>query len=1047
MTDPGVTASIHKNRATTVPRISNFISSSRFQDVNLVGRLYPDRLATTLSHWALPGGEGAWQQWSFAQVVGQDFTPTSVGEQFGPTWTTHWFKVEFQPPSDWAGRDVRLQWDSGSEAAVWSPEGVLMQGLAAGNYQLRTEYIISRNYAGTGPQTLYVEMAANRLFGGSDQDDTDPPNPNKYFTLNKADIVVKDPLIYKLMVDLEILYNMGDQMKDNPRGYFALYTANQMVNDITAGNDSAASDLADNFFSQKNSDQAHKLAAMGNCHIDTAWLWPYSETKRKIARSYASQLKLIEEYPEHVFVASQAQQWAWCKEFFPELFERVKAQVATGKFLPVGGTWVEMDGNMPSGESFVRQFLYGQRFFQRELNYTCKEFWLPDTFGYSANIPGILKHMGISRFLTQKISWNTVNKFPHHNFLWEGIDGSTVLAHFPPGDNYVMSCQVSEAVYTASNLEDKGRVNSSAYLFGWGDGGGGPTEDMLERRKRLSDVDGIPKMQITTPDQFFSSLEADQRNLCRWVGELFLEMHNGTYTSQAAMKRMVRESEFALRDAEMLLSAAVGQEGLTATGTLLADSLPTLESAWQKVLLNQFHDVLPGSSIELVYGDAVTLYQEALAAAASVRNNALEALFGSEGTTTPVLLNTLPWPRKEVVEVASNSYILAEVGSMGYAELVDVQPDQAVTVAESAGIFTLSNSRLTAKINSTGQIVSLVIPGDHRDVFLKADGTQTYGNNLMIYDDQPLYYDAWDIMDFHLETGRVINTASSGFNVTPVTTVESSSLVAKLQWGVAISEESTFTQEIILEADSPHLTFATSIDWHENRKALKILQDTSLVTRNATFDIQFGTLQRPTHMNTSWDWARYEVCGHKWADLTEGNFGLSVLNSNKYGWMARAGMLSLTLLRSPKNPDDTCDMTSHEIKHALMPHLGTPQEADVMKRAYDFNNPLRQESLPSSTVSSNSSWSLGSVAGEGVILHTIKMAEDGSGDVILRMFECDGATSQATVSLKMAVTAASRCDGMEVAGESFPFSGDASGGISFQVKLTPFQIMALRLQL
>lgn len=1053
MSDPGVQASIHKNLKTTLPRIYNYIKATRFEKVNLLGRLYSDTRAVTLSHWALPGGEGAWQGWSFSEIISQPFTPTSIGQEFGPTWSTHWFKVEYEIPEEWVGQEVRFRWATGSEASVWSVDGKLLQGLSTGTgHQMRPDYILTKSYeGGGGPFVFYIEMAANRLFGAGDGDDITPPNPDKYYKLTRAEIASVNTQVYKLTRDLEVLHQLAETLIEDQRGYQALYTANQMVNSIIAGDDSGASALADYYFQKGNGERSHQLAAIGNCHIDSAWLWPYSETKRKVGRSYSAQLKIMEDYPEHIFVASQAQQWSWCKEYYPELFNRIKVKVSEGKFLPVGSTWVEMDGNIPSGESFVRQFLHGQRFYQQELGYTCKEFWLPDTFGYSAQIPALMRHMGLSRFLTQKMSWSLVNKFPHHNFTWEGVDGSTVLAHFPPGDSYTMNLNVDELVRTVTNLEDKGRVGTSAFLFGYGDGGGGPTQDMLERASRLKDSDGCPRVNLVTPDTLFSDLEKDQHNMCRWVGELFLELHNGTYTTQAAMKKLCRKAEFQLRDAEFLLSSAIGTLGDSA-GSLLTDSLASLDPAWKKVMLNQFHDVLPGSGIGIIYPEAERYYDEAIAAADGVWHSAAETLFGSGGATTAVAFNTLQWTRDEVItinvlkdeETKTKQHVLVQVPPLGYAVVQDRTPAQPVTVTEDAGIFVLENSMLRAEVNSKGQVVSLTVAGDDRDFFRKSTGTQGAGNQLIIMDDEPLYWDAWDVMDYHLETPKVMNAENSSFEVTDVTVIESGPLVAKLRWSLKISDNSTLTQDITLTASSPFLTFDTSVDWYENRKFLKVLFDHNVMARNASYDIQFGILERPTHMNTSWDTARYEVCGHKWCDVSEPDWGMAVLNESKYGWMARGYHLTLSLLKSPKAPDDNCDMKTHLFKYALMPHLGTAVEAQVMQRAYEFNNSLRLMQLPTATTDPQPQWSIGDVDGNGAVLHTIKPAEDGSGDLIVRLFECRGAKSTVLLTLNLPIEDAWGCDGMEHTQKKVSFTKNA-GKTTFSLSFSPFSIMALRL--
>ncbi|KAK3887441.1 hypothetical protein Pcinc_008444 [Petrolisthes cinctipes] len=997
MSDPGVQASIHKNLKTTLPRLYNYIASTRFREVNLVDRLYPESTPVELSHWALPGGSGAWEEWTFAEIIAQTFTPISLGSSYGPTWTTHWFRLVFSIPDEWAGSEVRLRWGSNSEAAVWSDSGVILQGLSTGDQgALRTDYIITTNHqtGQPGPYTLYVEMAVNKLLGASEGDLIDPPSTDLYYTLSRAEVVRVDSLVYKLTRDIEVLHQLAEQLVDqaDQRGYQALYTANQMVNSIIAGQDSVASTLADEYFSKGNGSRAHTLAAIGNCHIDSAWLWPYTETKRKVARSFSSQLALMDRYPEHIFVASQAQQWQWCKQYYPELWTRVLAKVAEGRFLPVGGTWVEMDGNIPSGESFIRQFLMGQTFYQRELGITCKEFWLPDTFGYSAQIPALMNHMDLKRFLTQKMSWSLVNKFPNHNFTWEGIDGSTVLAHFPPGDSYHMNFTVEEAVRTEKNLQDKGRASTSAFLFGYGDGGGGPTQDMLERARRLADTDGCPKATMMTPDQLFTQLESEQHNFCRWVGELYLELHNGTYTTHAAMKRLCRRAELELRDAELLLSQTIAVLGVAGASTLLQESQATLESAWQKVLLNQFHDVLPGSGIGIIYPEAQTLYQQAIQAANTVRDNTVSAIFAQD----------------------------------------DVN-------------FTIENGLIRAEIDSYGRITSLKTTGDERNVFQPPSGVSSgkllYGNQIVLYDDEPLYWDAWDVMDYHLETGRVLNDPTSGYIINNPVVVENNPLLCSVRWGVTFGS-STFSQDIQLTADSPYLAFVTSVSWGENRKILKAVHSTSLYTTKATFDVQFGHLERPTHMNTSWDMARYEVCGHKWADLSEPDWGVAVLNDSKYGWMARGSTLALSLLRSPKAPDDTADMGDHTFKYALFPHLGSPGKAGVVQRAYEFNTPIL--TIQASSDRGVETWV--GVQGEGAVLHTVKPAEDRSGEVILRLYECKGTRSKITLALQWPVTAVKECNGMEVAGADVPFVSD-TGITSVDLSFTPFSIRALRLTL
>ncbi|XP_013784457.2 alpha-mannosidase 2C1-like [Limulus polyphemus] len=621
-------ASMFKNKRTTLERVEKFISPLYFTDANLYGKLYNESIKLSgLYCCNLPAKE----KMTFSQVLEQgEFVEVKIGESFGPTWATHWFRVDVEIPESWEGKEVHLRWNSNSEAMVWSDNGIPLQGLSGGlENQLRENFIITRCASVEEfHKVFYIEMACNTAFGAGSTGLISPPCPNQYFTLKLAEIAVFDRKVYGLLVDLEVLLGMVKYLpSESSQAYEALYAANEMVNTIVPGcreTYQKAEEIAHTFFSQRNGDRQHVIMAVGNCHIDCAWLWPFSETIRKCGRSWSSTVRLMEEYPNFYFACSQAQQFSWVKEYYPALYEQIRTYVSKGQFIPVGGSWVEMDGNIPSGEAFIRQFLYGQKFFQEEFGITCKELWLPDTFGFSAQLPQIMRHCGMTNFLTQKLSWNLVNRFPHNNFFWQGIDGSTVLTHLPPGDSYEMKVTVEEAIKTFQNLQDKGRVSCSLMLFGYGDGGGGPTLDMLERQKRLVNVDGVPRVQLSTPQNFFDCLENSSNNLCFWVGDLYLELHNATYTTQAVIKSMNRKCEFALRRTEILLSILMAEKKEPKT------DYPSLklENIWKTLLLTQFHDVLPGTSINKVNEEAFKMLNDVFDCAAELENVAALELFG-----------------------------------------------------------------------------------------------------------------------------------------------------------------------------------------------------------------------------------------------------------------------------------------------------------------------------------------------------------------------------------------------------------------------------------
>lgn len=1076
-------ASLVKNRRTTLERIEKFISPLYFTDINLYGRLYPHKTSLpTLLHFA------ASDRVPFKEAMEMgNFTPSKVGASFGPTWTTHWFKVRVDIPENWLGKEVHLRWNAGCEAMVWTSDGLPLQGL---NGNERQSFIITRGATLEDlRQTYYIEMACNTIFGGGSPNMISPPDTKKYFTLQQADIAVFDRQVFDLVMDLEVLYGMAKTLSpENPRSYEALYTANEMVNIIQINEYSresfdTARDLGISFFSQSNGESQHKIIAVGHCHIDCAWLWPYEETVRKCARSWSSVVQLMERYPSFRFACSQAQQFMWVKENYPALYEKVKYFVAKGQFIPVGGTWVEMDGNLPSGESFIRQFLYGQRFFEQEFCKRCKEFWLPDTFGYSAQLPQIMRLCGIERFLTTKLSWSLVNTFPHDNFLWEGIDGSTVLVHFPPGKTYTSTVTVEEVVRSVEQLQDKGRVSCSLMLYGHGDGGGGPTEAMLERIQRMHNIDGLPKVQHGTPDQFYNAIEEQHlHQLCRWSGELYLELHNGTYTTQAKMKRFNRQCEFLLRDTELLhsvLLAACRDEDKKAYPEL------ELERLWKILLLNQFHDVLPGSSIEDVHTEACYYYREVVKGTQGLMDTAVRRLFGvPEGRGEEeelVLVNVLSWQRTELVhvpwvqeeisrrmwiegvgkamqimstEAGGGTLVPVVVGPMGYQLLRGLSAVKVPVFAEvkKDGNFILRNQYLEAIITQEGCVASLILLECRKEAI--AHGS--YGNQFVIFDDIPLYWDAWDVMDYHLETRRrAIKEVTEAMRI-----VEQGPLRISLSYTAKISENSEITQRIIIDAVHPYLLFETDVNWKESHKFLKVEFPVTVLARDASYEIQYGHIKRPTHCNTSWDWAKYEVYAHRWADISEYDWGVAVLNTSKYGYSVRGNTIRLSLLRSSKNPDATADMGEHTISYAVMPHTKTFQQAGVIQQAYQLNCPLHRfftshlakpgashyvtnahRVLP---LEMHESLSWFQVSDPAIVIDAVKKAEDRDDCLVVRMYESFGSRVHVVLKSCLPINKAVLCnvleDVVDVPGQKVKWKGN-----SLELNFLPFQVLSVLL--
>ncbi|KGL94651.1 Alpha-mannosidase 2C1, partial [Charadrius vociferus] len=967
-------------------------------------------------------------------------------------WETCWFKVELSIPSAWAGREVHFIWESDGEGMVWR-DAQPVQGLTKEGE--KTSYILTSSLKEMEPHslTLYVELACNGLFGAGKGSMIAPPDPERRFTLSKAELVIFNRDVYELLVDLEILLDMAQLLgEENQRSFQALYTANQMVNVCDVMDPStfpAARDLAAVIFSQRNGGSQHTIHAVGHCHIDSAWLWPYEETIRKCARSWVTVVRLMECNPELTFACSQAQQFEWVRSWYPGLYAQIQDFVAKGQFIPVGGTWVEMDGNLPSGESMVRQFLQGQRFFQEQFGRICSEFWLPDTFGYSAQLPQLMRGCGIRRFLTQKLSWNLVNTFPHHTFFWEGIDGSRVLTHFPPGDSYGMHGRVEEMLKTVKNNKDKGRVNHSAFLFGFGDGGGGPTQKMLDRMKRMSDTDGLPRVQLSTPDRLFSVLEKESSQLCTWVGELFLELHNGTYTTQAQIKKGNRECERILHDVEVLSTLALARGG---TFQYPASQLQRL---WRLLLLNQFHDVLPGSCIQLVVEDALQYYAEIRRAGARLQEEAVQSLCGdllqpkAGSTESTLVLNTLPWERTEVISrtgpAGTETLALVTVPSMGYAIAREpLLPPQPVAVRKQEdGSIAMENGVIAVCLDTMGRLTSLRLVDSERESV--PDGC--YANQFALFDDVPLYWDAWDVMDYHLETRKPVTTLLKPLEITLA-----GGLRGSASFSLRIGKSSTLTQEIILDATCPYLRFLTQVEWKEAHKFLKVEFPVQVRSTNATYEIQFGHLQRPTHWNMSWDWARFEVWAHKWLDLSEHGFGVALLNDCKYGASAHRNVLSLSLLRAPKSPDATADIGHHQFTYAVMPHRGSFQDAGVIQCAYNLNFPLH--AVPAGSAQCPA-WSAFSVSSPAVVLETVKQASPRGRNregrwvnlpdaVVVRLYEAHGSTVVAWLQTSLPVKEAMLCDLLErpAARDCLPLEQQG-----VKLSFTPFRVLSVLLVL
>ncbi|KAK9320228.1 Ams1p [Lipomyces orientalis] len=1014
----------------------------------------------------------------FAVASKEKYRPVAKGESFGPSWTTHWFKIEIKVPDSWLKVEpVVFNWNCGNEGLIFSEEGKVIQGLSG---EERREWILPASWNDGQWHTFYIETSCNGMFGNADPNDNiQPPYDDRFFKLESADLAWINPEARALRLDFTVISECAKEMPPNSwQKHRALEVANAIIDSFDESDVTSIArcrDIAAQFIGTKaNSpevfkpDQEALIMGVGHCHIDTAWLWPYAETRRKIGRSWSTQLDLIERYPEYNFVCSQAVQYQWLKEDYPDLFERLKVQIKAGRFIPTGGSWVESDTNLPSGESIARQFIYGQRFFEANFGIRCKTFWLPDTFGYSAQIPQLCRGAGMERFVTQKLSWNNINNFPNTTFNWVALDGSQVMCHMPPGDTYLSSCTVEDIYRSLNNHKNSGIDQTSLLLFGYGDGGGGANSDMLERMRRargVADTVGeIPRVEMEgNVEKYFDRVEKrtdSGSKLVSWTGELYFEYHRGTYTTQGFVKKANRESEALLHDVELLATIA----SLTVPGFKYPKQ--QIDEVWKLVLLNQFHDVLPGSCIEMVYDDVKEIVKVVRGKLESLLTSCYNSL-GLSGGGELVAVNTLPWARSEVLKfesISATTSTLSQDTKDGKYVLLESSGSSLVGVGVAAGlplvtataeeitpgVFQLSNGQLKVIVEG-GWITSMVdITNGGREIIAKG----REGNQHVLYDDQPLNWQGWDTEVYSLNKKKIVPPGE-------VSILENGPLRAALLVKQRISEKSWMESTISLDmhntnsAFSSYLEFNSEIEWHESCKFLKVEFPVNVHCDYATYETMYGAVRRPTHYNTFWDVAKFEVCTHKYTDFSDFTYGVTVLNDSKYGFAVHGNTMRLSLLRSPKAPDAHADMGRHSIRYAVYGHAG-PINADVVKCAFNFNHPLKAIS--------------GGIAGsieqpfyfegpQNVVISVIKRADDDEDvstdelptkkgkSIILRLYDSLGGHSYGYIVSKFPIKAAYRTNLLEDDGEEIKPISRAEGTYALPISLRAFEIGTFRLRI
>jgi alpha-mannosidase len=977
------------------------------------------------------------------------FAPFTVGGKWAPAWGTTWFRFRGTVPVEWRGERVEAVIDLGfggdsvgfqAEGLVWGPEGP-----RHGLHPCRRWSLVSDRAAGGETVDLLVEAAANPwIFTRTPMHDVATAPRDPLYQLRQAELAVLRPEVWHLELELDFLARLARQQPaDGPRRWKLLAAISDACDaidhhDVPSCAAAARATLAPVLAAPAHA-SAHRLSAIGHAHMDTAWLWPLRETVRKCTRTFASAIELMDVYPEYRFGCSQAAQYEWIEQRQPELFAAMTKRAETGQWVPLGGMWVEADCNLAGGEALVRQFVHGQRYFRERFGVTCREVWIPDVFGYPASLPQIFVLAGADAFLTQKMSWNRTNVFPHHTFAWEGIDGTQIFTHFPPVETYSVDFDPGELAKANKVFKDHARASMSLAPFGYGDGGGGPTREMLERARLAHDLEGAPRVVIESPQEFFAAARAEYADPPVWRGELYLEMHRGTYTSQARTKALNRACELALRGAEWWSVAAFG--GVRSSGY----PLDAFDRAWKDLLILQFHDILPGSSIGWVYRDAEQQLESVLARADAARDIALRALV--EPGDALVLANPAPHDRSEIVLVWLPPGAAAPVGSQGLAdgrvavwcevnageisEVVQAAPMQPVVVGDRWA----DNGLVRIEWDGHGLLTSIRDVEHDREV-LRAGAR---GNVLELSPDLPLEFDAWDIERYYRGQTRALT------EVDEIEVLDAGPLCARIRFTRSFAG-STFAQTLVVRAASRRIDFECEVDWQADEALLKVAFPVDVHADRAACEIQFGHVFRPTHSNTSWDEARFEICAHRFVDLSESGYGVALLNDSKYGYDVLDGSLRLTLLKAANYPAIGADRGTHRFTYALLPHAGDLRTGEVVQEGYRLNCAVVPLAAAPGT------WVRPPVRSDhpGVVVEAVKAAEDGSGDVVVRVYEAWGGRADATLTFDRDITGFTVCDVLE---DPLDAASDAARAVTAErldsrriaVSLRPFRILTLRI--
>ncbi len=922
-----------------------------------------------------------------------EYKELNLGDEWGEQFDCAWFHFMGTVPESCAGQKVVVAIDVNGEGLIFDNDGVPVRGITCISYALD-------NKKGTGSKRIYI--IAEEAKGGEDIDIWMDAGCNALIGnyvaggLEEAQIAIQNDTARAAYYDTFILEDLLDTLDPKSADYtailYGMYEASLNLKTYSQEEIEAYGKTVRDLY-RSGGEGYLSFTGIGHAHIDLGWLWPIRESHRKGARSFATALYLMDRYPWYKFGASQPQLYQWIKEDYPKLYEKVKQKVSEGRWEPQGAMWVEADTNLSGGEALVRQLIHGKRFFREEFGVDIKNLWLPDVFGYCGSLPQILKKAEVDYFVTQKLSWNQHNRFPHHTFMWKGIDGTEIFSHMLPEDTYNGPLRPTFLKHAEKNYNESHISNEALILFGVGDGGGGPGTEHLERYLRVKDLRGICPIKNDFAQPHLERVEERTRGkLATWSGELYLERHQGTYTSQALNKYYNRKSEFALREAEFALELC-GE---------LNYPREQLDKIWKEVLLYQFHDIIPGSSIKRVYDESRARYKILLEELEQIIKESYEKV--AKGKKT--LFNSLSWERSVLVD-CQGEIKKATVPALGYTTILEDVDASELEIGENS----IENKNLRAVFDEDGALVSLFDKKHNREAL----GARS--NIYAVYEDTD--GDCWDIDILYLDKEpEFFEIFGSEIYC------DGAKAVCKQYYKY---NESFLTAEISLPVDGEVLEIKLHVDWHENEKMLRASVNTDIFADHASFEIPYGKVNRPNNDNTSWQRAQFEVCGHKWVDLSQSDYGVALLNDCKYGFRTIGKTIDMNLLRSQNAPGVNADRGEHDIIYGIYPHCGNESVGEVSKKAYEINSPVR-------IIDGEIGDSIGQMfkVDGNIVVESIKRAEN-SEKYVIRAFEPYGNTVAASFDFGKE-TVITECNFLENP-VSVPFASDIHS-----VMFKPFEI-------